>query len=258
MKLSSLILASVLSTGCIAKKMAVSNADSLLAHQVNKKLQLKDKEFDLLKKDIAGFLNQSKPKVKNLTAIIGAIDLEMPQRLPDDYAALEGFYKEIANEFTDEVLVERIARLDGDQQKQLLETVQNENKKIMKQTPGERVEGVTKRFNMLFDEIEKPQRDILNSQQDYFMSQAKARLERRTRLQESLKNLFSEKLETADKENRLKVLMRQHQAEAIKGNKTLEILQAIVPTLTSAQKKAFKKNAKEIIGLLEHLSKTKY
>ncbi len=258
MKISSLLVASVLSYGCVAKKIAVTNADSLINHQIQKKVNLSSKQSELMKKDVSAFLNGAKPQATELIGLIKGIDLEDPQRVAGVYADLEGFYKRLVDAFIANVISKHLAELDSNQQKALYETMAKDNKKYLAKTSEQRKEGFEKQFNYFFGKTEKKQEEVIDSYQPYLAERSKLRVERRVRLEAEFRRIYSEKDTLDGRAAKLLGAMRQFQASGHEGTRILEIIQKIFPTLSSEQKASFKKNAKELVELLEHFIKTKY
>lgn len=257
MKLFHLILIAVLSYGCAAKKMAMENADTLISYQVNKRLPLYSAQKDELSKDIDKFLNETKPKAQNILPVIDDLNLKDPAKLDANYAKVEKFYKDLSNDFSS-LLSKYLAKLDIKQQKDLFETLDDENREILKKEKEKRIDGIEDRFETFLGSINSPQKQLVREYADYFHERAKTRLDRRVKLHGKLKAIYNQDVSESSRRTLIEESMVEYQESALTGNKNLEILKKIIPTLTDPQREHFRKEAQEVKDVLRYFNSIEY
>ena len=245
MKLSLLLMITLLCYSCAAKKMAVQNADTLISYQVNKRLHLYSAQKDELSKDIDKFLNETKPKAQDILPIIDDLNLKDPSKLDGNYAKVESFYKNLAKNFSS-IISKYLAKLDNKQQKNLFETLDDENREMLTKEKEDRIDGVEDRFETFLGSINSPQKQLVREYADYFHARAKARLDRRVNLHEKLKGIYAQDVSESSRITQIQEAIIEYQESAITGNKNLEILKKIIPTLTEEQREHFRKEAEEV------------
>lgn len=257
MKLFHLLLIVVLSYGCAAKKMAVENADTLISYQVNKRLPLYSAQKDELSKDIDKFLNETKPKAQDILPVIDDLNLKDPSKLDANYAKIESFYKGLSKDFSS-LLSKYLAKLDIKQQKDLFETLDDENREILKKEKEKRIDGIEDRFETFLGSINSPQKQLVREYADYFHDRAKSRLDRRVKLHDKLKAIYNQDVSESSRRTQIQESMVEYQESALTGNKNLEILKKIVPTLTEPQREHFRKEAQEVKDVLRYFNSIDY
>ncbi len=257
MKLSHLFLIAVLTYSCAAKKMAVENADTLITYQVTKRLPLYSAQKEQLTKDIDKFLNETKPKAQDMLPVIDDIDLKDPAKLDPQYAKFESFYKVLSKDFS-ALMSKYLAKLDGKQQKDLFETLDDENRELLKREKEERIDGIEDRFETFLGSINSKQKQLVREYADYFHARSKLRLDRRVKLHKELKSIYNQDVSENSRMIQIQESMLEFQNAGLADNKNLEILKKIVPTLTEEQREYFRKEAQEIKDVLRYFNSISY
>lgn len=257
MKLSLLFLIALLSYSCAGKKLAVENADTLISYQVNKRLSLYSAQKDELSKDIDKFLNETKPKAQDILPIIDDLNLKDPSKLDANYAKVEGFYIVLARDFSS-MISKYLAKLDTKQQKDLFETLDDENREILKKEKEARIDSIEDRFETFLGSINSKQKQLVREYSDYFQERAKARLDRRVKLHEKLKGIYNQDVSESSRRIQIQDAMVEYQDAARVGNKNLEMLKKIIPTLTEPQRQHFRKEAQEVKDILRYFNTVVY
>jgi transcription termination factor NusB len=257
MRITFLFLIAFLGYGCGAKKLAVENADTLIGHQVNKRLPLYSAQRDQLSKDIDLFLNKEKPVAQEILPVIDEIDLKSPEKVEADYTKLEGFFVRISKDFTN-FMSQYMAKLDAKQQKDFFKTLDDENREILKKEKEDRIDSIEERFEMFMGSINSKQKQIIRNYSDYYHDRAKERLTRRVKLHDKFKAIYSHDSSEESKIKEFQEAFNEYQAESLKGNKNLEILKKVLPTVTAEQREHFRKEAQEIKDLLRYYNSIEY
>lgn len=243
---------------CALKKFAIDHADSLLTHQVTKRLPLKSEQEQELAKDVDRFLNDSKPMARELLKILKELSFETPEKLEAQYSQLEKDYMRIAADFS--AMVSRpMARLDKEQQKTFFKRLKEEQQRVEKQqNKDDRKKRFQERFDFFLGSMNSSQKKLLAEYKDYFEERGRLRISRRKDLKESLKAIFEKEVSLEEKETLLTEAFKKYQKESLIGNKNLEMLKKLIPTLSSEQINHFKQKQKEIQELLEYFIKKTY
>ena len=258
MKIMLLVLICFLFTGCAAKKLAIDNADTLISHQINRRLPLYSKQKEELSKDIDKFLNDSKPLAQEIVPIVDEIDLNNDAEIEGQYNKLEAYFSEISKKFS-AMMSTHIARLDKKQQKDFFDTLDEENRELLKREKDDRIDSIEERFEMFFGSINGEQKQILVEYSDYFHDRAKQRLDRRVKLHKEFREIFKE--EDLSENGRVKMIQDafvKYQNESLVGNKNLEMLKKVLPTLSKRQHEHFRKHTVEIKELLKYFLSVDY
>jgi hypothetical protein len=233
------------------KKLAVDNADNLLSYQIIRRLPLYSEQKDRLSKDVDGFLNQEKTVAREILPVIDDIDLSAPEKLDVPYLKFEGFYERVARDFA-ELLSTHMAELDSKQQKEMFEILDDENRKILSKEKEERVDDIEENFDRALGSITGPQKQIVRTYEDYFHGRARQRLDRRVKLHRELRDIFRQDASPASRKTQIEAAFREYQTDVLKGNKNLEILKKIVPTVTGKQREHFRAHVEDLRGLLKY------
>lgn len=257
MKLIVLILIALLAYGCAAKKLAVENADGLISYQVKKRIPLYSAQKEELEKDIDQFLNQARPKAQEILPIIDELNLKETTRLDSQYAKLEAFFITLSRDFS-ALTSKYLAKLDVKQQKDLFETLDDENREILKREKEDRIDRIEDRFETFLGSINSAQKQLVREYADYFNTRAQKRLDRRIKLHQELRAIYDQDISEKSRFNLIQDSMVKYQEESLKGNKNLEMLKKIVPTLTRVQREYFRKEAQEVKDLLRYFNSIDY
>lgn len=248
----------LLGHGCALKKFAIDHADNLITHQVTKRLPLKTEQEQQLDRDVDLFLNDSKPMAREILKILKELSFETPEKLEDQYSQLEKDYLRIATDFS--AMISRpMARLDKDQQKAFFKKLKEDQQRVEKQqNDDEREKRFQERFNFFLGSMNSSQEKLLVEYNDYFKERSRLRLSRRKDLRESLKTIFEKETTSEEKEKLITEAFKHYQKESLTGNKNLEMIKKLIPTLSSKQIDHFKQKKKEIQELLEYFIKKIY
>jgi hypothetical protein len=77
----SLIIMMLLTVSCIAKKIAVQHTDTLLEHQITKRLPLYSDQKKKLSEDVDKFLNDHKPVVRDMLPLLEKIHIKKSAKI---------------------------------------------------------------------------------------------------------------------------------------------------------------------------------
>ncbi len=251
MKLTLIFILSFVLNGCGMQELAVDNADKLLSYQITRRLPLYSNQKDLLNKDVEGFLNQQKMVAQEILPVIDELDLTGPEKLEAPYRKLEGFYERVAKDFSG-LIATHMARLDRKQQEEMFETLDDENRKMLKKEKEDRIDDIEENFNRLLGSITAPQKQIVRNYEDYFLARARQRLDRRVKLHQELRLLFKEDRSTDSRKAQIETAFAAYQKEVLKDNKNLEILKKIIPTITKKQKEHLRGHVANLKELLKY------
>lgn len=248
----------LLAHGCAFKKFAIDHADNLITHQVTKRLPLKIQQEQELAKNVDHFLNDSKPIAQEILKILQQLSPEAPEKLEIQYAQLEKDYLKIAANFSS--MVSRpMAKLDKEQQKLFFKKLEEEQQRIEEQqNQKEREKRFQERFDFFLGSMNSSQEKLIREYNDYFKERSSLRISRRKDLKKGLKKIFEDEMTFEDKEKLITEAFKNYQEESIAGNKNLEMINKLIPTLSSEQKDHFKQKNKEIQELLEYFIQKKY
>lgn len=245
----------LLGYGCAAKKLAIDNADTLITFQITRHIPQDTAQKKELTQNVVSFLNKSKPLAKDLLKVLKQIDLKDPKKIGTNYARLEKDYIKLATDFST-ILAPALAGLGQEQQKDFFKQLKNENDKI-KKGQKDRDERVADRFKHFFGSLNRPQEMLLKEYKSYFIERSELRLQRRLKLQHSFEKIYQEEA-LAEREKLFLAVFVNYQEEGLKGNKNLEMIQALIPTLSEEQHKFFNSKKAEIEELLQYFIERSY
>jgi hypothetical protein len=257
MRMTLIFFIAFLGYGCGAKKMAVENADTLINYQITKRLPLYSAQKDQLNRDVDIFLNKEKPVAQEIIPIIDEINLKNPDQVESQYKKLEAFFMRLSKDFT-ATMAKYLAKLDSKQQKDLFATLDDENREILKKEKEDRIDGVEDKFKTFMGSMNSKQKQIIREYSDYFHERAKHRLTRRVRLHDTFRSIYQHDLSEAAKADEFADAFNQYQVDAISGNKNLEIVKRILPTVTPDQREHFRKEVQEIKDLIRYYNSIEY
>lgn len=257
MKYLMLLLLSCLLFACGPKKLAVKNADTLIVHQITKRVPLYSAQKDELAKDVDRFLVNKKPMVQEIVPIIDELDFKDSGRLESQYQTLETHYRKIAQDFS-ALMAKYLSKLDAKQQKEFISNLEDENKKIAVKVKRNPMSDIESRFKLFFDSISDSQKKLLNTYKDYFKARNELRLQNRLKLQEQIRGLTSEELSAESKQKMIQDYFTEYQKASLEDNKNVEILKKIAPTLSDEQRKYFKEEAQDIKETLKYFISVDY
>lgn len=241
---------------CGAKKMAIDHADTLLVHQITKRLPLYSQQKKELGDDVQKFLKDSKPLALEASPLLENIEVNH-EKVGPQYKRFEAFYMKLANRFSG-LLSRYMAKLDAKQQKEFFETLDLENKELARKDKTDILESVEERFKYFMGTITEAQKQILVNYEEYFINRHKTRLKGREKLLNDIKLTYADDSSLATKTKTFQELMVKYQERNAEENKNAEILEKIVPTMTDLQKKHFHKETQEIKELLGYFMTVDY
>lgn len=257
MRVIVLIMVVLLGYGCAAKKLAVENADTLITHQITKRLPLYSAQKEQLAKDVDQYLDETKPMSQEMIPVIDQIDLKSTSNIESQYTKLEKYYKEISKSFS-KLMSKYMAKLDNKQQKEFFETLDDENRQILKKEKEDRIDQVEERFEMFLGSINSKQKQLVREYADYFHERSKKRLDNRLELHQQFKSIYSHDTSESSKADLFQDQFVKYQDKSLESNKNAEILKKVVPTLTEGQREYFKEQAQEVKSLLKYFNSIEY
>lgn len=257
MKMVLLIMVILTGFGCAAKKMAIDNADTLITYQVGKDLPLSSSQKDALQKKVEAFLNGTKPLANKIQETLVKFDPGNPETFVPVYQKLEKKYLVLAQDFS-KLLSNSMATFDKSQQKEYFEIQKDKISKIKKTNSKERMAKSKKRLEHFIGKINEEQQNLIVTYNEYFEDRTQKRIVRRGELQEKFKEIFAQDLTHSEKEKLIQDAFINYQKESLAGNKNLEMLKLLVPTLSEEQIKHLKSKKEEVIELLKYFIKKEY
>lgn len=256
MKMILLMLVMLILSGCAVKKLAVRNADHFLTYQVSRKVPLNPKQKEHLEQDVKNLLKSSKPVAEEIIPIINTLSFDA-NKLDAPYAKLEAIYMRLAKE-SSSIIAKYISELDDKQAKSFFEIMERDNEKIKKKEKDRALHDIADRMRSLLGEVNKDQVTLMNEYESYFHGRNEERFKRRLKLHEELKVIFKEQKSLEGKEKAIKEAFYRYQEEAVKGNKNLEMLKKLLPTITLRQQKHFMHHMDNLKELLQYYLTIKY
>lgn len=243
--------------GCAAKKLAIDNADTLITYQIGKDLPLNSAQKDKLQKQVKTFLKDLRPMAYQMEDVLKKFDPKKLETVEPTYQDLEKQYLFITKNFS-QLLAQSMAMLDKDQQKKYLEIQADKTLKLKKNKPSDRVSRHKKRLEQFLGKINNQQQEFLLSYNDYSEKRFHKRIERREKLQEIFKEIFKRSSDQSVKEQLFQEAFVNYQKESLEGNKNLEMLNSLIPTLNEDQIKHLNGKKEEIIDLLKYFRNKEY
>jgi hypothetical protein len=250
------VLATMLGTGCAAKKMVAENADFMLESQIQKRLPLYSAQKVSLSKDIDHFLNEQKPIIKEALPVISNVELNV-NKVDDQYFYLKRLYDKLAYNFS-ELMSNHMSRMDQKQQKDFLAVLTKENKKISEIRTAEIMEKVHDRFETLFGKETEEQKKILNSFKPHFKERNQERLIRRKELHQKFQEIYAKDLTKESRATLFLDAFKEYQQKAVDTESQLSLIKQILPTLDDKQKKIFNGRVQELKEILAYFIEAAY
>jgi hypothetical protein len=257
MKITLVFIFTFILSGCGMKKLAVENADNLLYYQITRRIPLYSEQKDQLKKDLNAFLNKSKPKAQDILPVIDQIDINQNSKFESQYEKLEGFYLNIAGDFSDLISM-HLSQLDHKQQKDFFDTLDDENSNIRKREKKQTIKKIEERIETILGSISGKQKVIIREFENYFYVRNKMRFERRTKLQEEFREIYKQDISPSSRITSFQEAFKKYQASALRENKNLEILRKFIPTISTDQKEHLRRHIQEVKDLLRYYLSVDY
>jgi archaellum component FlaC len=256
MRITLLFIFTILLSACGAKELGIKNADNVISYQITKRVPLYSDQKDALKKDINILLNKTKPKAQEMLPVLDEINLT-GANIDTHYKKLESFYLNVSGEFAD-LLARYLAKLDPKQQKTLFETMDQENGEMKRRKADKNLEKIEDRTETILGTITNKQKILLGNYADYFEARLKNRYENRLTLMQTLKDIY--KNDTSAESKRITILdaLKKFQADSLAGNKNVEILKKLEPTLNDSQRERLRRHIQEMKELVKYYLQTDY
>lgn len=251
MKITLIFVLTFILSGCGMKKLAVDNADTLISYQVTRKIPLYSQQKEAFKKDLNELLNKTKPVAEELLPIIDEVDPKHPERLDSQYEKLESYYVKLAGDFS-ELISKYLARLDQKQQKDFFNTLEDENRDILKNEKKKTIDQAEERIKALLGSVNGKQKQIIREYEDYLASRNKARLDRRIKLHDQFRELYKQDVSVASRITSFQEAFKKYQSASLEGNKNLEIVKKFVPTISKSQREHFRNHVQDVKDMLKH------
>lgn len=244
-------------TSCASKTLLVKNADSLIEHQVVKRIPLYTAQRGQLDKDIKKFLNEKRQVTPEILPVIDEITLDHSENIERQYRVIAKVYDQVANDFT-VILAKYMGVLDSKQQKDFFETMKEENRKLASTDEDERMEKTQNNFRTFFGSIDEKQKQMLVNMQTEFETNNQSKLERRKVLLQKLKELYKAQLSPESTSKHIVETFQNYQKYAHNHEKNIQMVQQILPTITPRQKEFFRKRIAEVKEVLKLYLETDY
>jgi hypothetical protein len=251
------IILTMMFSSCAVKKMAVDNADTLLTHQITKRLPLYSKQKEKLSKDMDKFLNDQKLVAQEILPHLDEMEINSEEMLIKKYQTLEASFMQISKNFSN-LMSKYMAQLDEKQQKDFFETLDDENREILKKEKEKRIDEVEDRFEIFLGKLSGPQKQIIREYKDYYHSRAKDRLDRRVKLHEKFRATYNYDISESTKVQQFQEAFTEYQEETRSGSKNLEIMKRILPTVSKKQREQFRKRVEEVKDIIKYYLSVDY
>lgn len=256
MKLSYLLILSIIAMGCAAKKMTAQNADILLELQIEKRLPLYASQKKQLKLDVDSFLNEQKPFAKEIIPVITSIEMDV-NKVEEQYGYLQALYMKLALNFS-KLMSKYMARLDDKQQIDFEKKLQEENQSLKYSKSDDRLEKIHDRFETMFGTISDNQKNILKGFKKYFEERHALRLSRRQKLHERFKEIYKMDISEKSRSNYFYEAFAEYQNSYPETTKNIEIIKSIIPTLSKDQKEVFEVKTNDLKEILNYYLEAHY
>lgn len=243
--------------GCAAKKLVVNNADTLLQHQITKRLPLYTDQKSELSDDISKFLNKHKPIAQEALPVIDAIELKEPEKVEEHYQELAQFYDKVSLNFS-ELLSKHMSELDPKQQKEFFETLDQENRDLKRKDSSDRMEKVQDRFETFFGSITEEQRQALTELKSYFEERNQERIKRREELHKKFKEIYAQDISQETRKDLFIEAFKEYQAKSVNHKKNIQMIKELLPSISKKQREFFKKRTEEVKEILKYFLDASY
>jgi hypothetical protein len=129
---------------------------------------------------------------------------------------------------------------------------------MLKKEKEDRVDQIEERFEQFLGSINSKQKQLVRDYSDYFESRAKKRLDERIKLHSAFKAIYAQDISETTRANSFQEEFVQYQETSLAGNKNLEFLKKVIPTLSKNQKEFFRKQIQEVKSLLNYFNTIQY
>lgn len=256
MKILPLILTAFLAFSCAAKKIAAKNADVIIENQIKKRIPLYPTQKSILSKDVDKFLNDQKEFAKKALPTINSVELDV-EKVDQQYDTLNILYQNLSQNFS-ALMSKYMGILDDKQQKELMENLKEENKKMAETSGNERMKKIYERFETLFGSMSDEQKKFLKGQKSYLDERNDIRLKRRENLHAQFKKIYEMDIPKESLSDHFQKAFNDYQDSYPSNSKNKEIIKSIIPTLSKEQKKHFKEKTQDLNEILGYYLDTAY
>jgi len=258
MKILTLALILFLFCGCAAKKLIVKNADSLLQYQIEKYIPLNSTQKKILSMDVDRFFNENKSRVQELLPLIDSITLEATGNIQGQFDEMTKFVKLISMDLS-KVLTKQLATLSVEQQKDFFKRIDKEKTHLAKKNKKKQSHEFEKRFEVFFGKMNISQKNLYADYQSYFNQRFKERMKRREILHQEIRTIY---VQTQDNEktrqDKINDILTNYIQRPYENEKSIEIINKLIPTLGKEQRIHFKKMVQDLKELLGYFVENKY
>jgi hypothetical protein len=143
-----------------------------------------------------------------------------------------------------------MAQLDPKQQKDFIRYLVQETEKMKAKETDERVNEVCEKFDKFFGSISKEQKTIFQSFKGYYAARKDDTLNRRQELHKKFEEIYATETSQKTREDMFADAFNKYQDHLLDSSKTMDIANAILPTLSTSQKEALTKKVEGIKELL--------
>jgi len=242
--------------GCAAKKLIVMNADTLLEHQIEKKIPLTTVEKSQLSKDIDVFLNTHKKTAAELITLSKSLELDKDQ-VEANYEKLNNIYRKVALDFS-KIISHSLSSLNSKQQNEFFENLKKEDHKTAKVPLDEIIEKTLDRFEWIFGTISEEQKSILMGDKGEVVRRHQAHLKRREAFHQRLHEIFQQNATSIDREKVFNDSFTDLLDQYPDADKNKQILTLLVKSLGAEQKKHFQEKLQDLRELLSFYIETDF
>ena len=242
--------------GCAAKKLIVMNADTLLEHQIEKKIPLTTAEKSQLSKDIDVFLNTHKKTAAELITLSKSLELDKDQ-VEANYEKLNTIYRKVALDFS-KILSHSLASLNPKQQNEFIENMKKEDQKAAKVPLDEILEKTLDRFEWIFGTISEEQKSILIADKGEVARRHQAHLKRREAFHQRLRDIFQQNATNNEREKVFNESFTDLLDQYPDADKNKQTLTQLVKSLGAEQKKHFQEKLQDLRELLSFYIETDF
>jgi succinate dehydrogenase flavin-adding protein (antitoxin of CptAB toxin-antitoxin module) len=185
-------------------------------------------------------------------------DIELDtNKVDSQYEKLKGLYQRLSLSFS-KLMSKYMAHLDDKQQKDFIRILKEENHKLSQQKSNEQMQRVYDRFKMIFGTMSENQKSLLKGEKKYLYQRHQLRLERRKKLHERFSEIYQMDMSTESLAAAFYEAFADYQKNYPDDVKNKEIIKAIIPTLSNAQKGHFEDHLKDLREILGYYLEADY
>jgi hypothetical protein len=244
-------------SSCVPKKFIVNNADTLIERLIRKRLPLNSAQKKELSNDVKKFLNEHHNKAHELLVVIEQLHLASLESIEVEYQKLARIYESVALSFSG-ILSKHISQLDAKQQKEFFKNLEKENQELTKDSDAQGIDQLKDRLKNFFGSFNEEQKIVLNELKSYLETKNTVKMESRINLQHKFREILALENPEILKSEQIQLAFTAYRASTYDHKKNVEILKALLPTISSEQRKYFHEKTNEIKAVLKLYLKTTY